>query len=164
MIVELESAPGYGVDRDGRVYSRRLSTGKLDKQWREKKQCCLGKYLGVTLRGKSKATHRLVAEAFHGPCPQGKEVEHVNGDRFDNRAENLRYVTHVQNEASKRRHGTDPSGERNGNAKLNEQQVREIRRRPARYGAVKRLAEEFGVTGQMIYLIRSRKNWKEVAP
>lgn len=40
--------------------------------------------------------HRLVAEAFHGPCPLGYEVDHVNGDKLDNRAVNLEYVTRCE--------------------------------------------------------------------
>lgn len=36
--------------------------------------------------------HRLVAEAFLGPCPPGYEVDHINRARTDNHVGNLRYV------------------------------------------------------------------------
>tara|TARA_R110000822_G_scaffold41920_4_gene114481 strand:+ start:512 stop:1039 length:528 start_codon:yes stop_codon:yes gene_type:complete len=53
-------------------------------------------YRHMTLaRGKHKRkvnTHRLVARAFLGE-PNGLVVDHLNGDRSDNRAENLEYVT-----------------------------------------------------------------------
>jgi hypothetical protein len=37
--------------------------------------------------------HRLVAEAFLGPCPSRGEVIHKNNDLFDNGVENLRWRT-----------------------------------------------------------------------
>lgn len=47
--------------------------------------------------------HRLVAAAFIGPCPEGKEVDHVNTVRADNRAENLQYLTRRENMAKLQR-------------------------------------------------------------
>lgn len=41
--------------------------------------------------------HQLVALAFLGPCPEGKEVLHNNGIADDNRVENLRYGTRREN-------------------------------------------------------------------
>lgn len=41
--------------------------------------------------------HRLVYETFCGPIPQGLEINHKNGIRDDNRAENLEAITHSQN-------------------------------------------------------------------
>lgn len=54
--------------------------------------------------------HRLVLEAFVGPCPAGKESCHNNGVRHDARLCNLRYDTRRANHADKRRHGTLPQG------------------------------------------------------
>lgn len=43
------------------------------------------------------AVHRLVLESFVGPCPDGMEACHANGNGFDNRLENLRWDTHRAN-------------------------------------------------------------------
>lgn len=50
--------------------------------------------------------HRLVLEAFVGPCPEGMEACHNNGDRSDNRLENLRWDTHENNTSERAIHGT----------------------------------------------------------
>jgi hypothetical protein len=71
---------------------------------------------------------RLVLLAFVGPCPDGMECCHTNGNRTDNRLTNLRWDTPKANAADKRAHGTHPEGEGNGNHKLTEQDVRDMRR------------------------------------
>lgn len=50
-------------------------------------------------RGTHKAIymHRLIMDA-----PPGVEVDHINGDQLDNRRENLRLVTHSQNQQNRR--------------------------------------------------------------
>lgn len=51
-------------------------------------------------------SHRLVMAAFVGPCPEGMEVCHNNGDPADNRLSNLRYGTSKDNSADMKLHGT----------------------------------------------------------
>lgn len=69
-----------------------------------------GGYLKVALQGSAGSrtvfVHRLVAAAFHGPCPEGHEVRHLNGDRLDNTPGNLTYGTSADNKADMVAHGT----------------------------------------------------------
>lgn len=41
--------------------------------------------------------HILVMRAFCGETPEGKEPNHKNGQKWDNRVENLEFVTHQEN-------------------------------------------------------------------
>lgn len=55
--------------------------------------------------------HRLVIEAFVGKAPGPEyQVAHWDGDRSNNRVNNLRWATPKENAVDKARHGTDGSG------------------------------------------------------
>lgn len=56
--------------------------------------------------GKSYAVHRLVLQAFVGPCPEGMEACHNNGIATDNRLENLRWDTAQSNSHDQFEHRT----------------------------------------------------------
>jgi hypothetical protein len=51
--------------------------------------------------------HSLVALAFLGPCPEGLECCHWDGDPGNNRPGNLRWDTSSANLLDRQRHGTD---------------------------------------------------------
>ena len=61
-------------------------------------------YLQVKINGKLYLVHRLVAEAFIGPIPEGYEVDHINRCRSDNRVDNLRIVTRSKNQRNTAQH------------------------------------------------------------
>jgi hypothetical protein len=49
------------------------------------------------LRVRLVGVHRLVADAFIGPCPSGHEVDHLDCDKTNNTPGNLEYVTRAEN-------------------------------------------------------------------
>lgn len=58
-------------------------------------------------------THRLVMLTFVGPCPDGMEVCHNNGNALDNRLENLRYDTRRANVCDQVEHGVHSMASKN---------------------------------------------------
>lgn len=84
--LEFKGLPNYSVSNLGRVWNHK--SGKI---WLGSKD--RGGYMKLG----NYCIHRLVAEAFI-PNPENKPcVDHINTDRSDNRAENLRWVSHKEN-------------------------------------------------------------------
>lgn len=105
----------YEVSDLGRVRSLpRISTGKHQHRVPGKIRPQSTKpgtgYLSISLtREGSSATwnvHRLVAEAFIGPRPDGMDTCHFDGDKTNNAASNLRYDTRGNNLRDSVRHNT----------------------------------------------------------
>nr|UWG88670.1 MAG: zinc-binding loop region of homing endonuclease [Bacteriophage sp.] len=84
----------YEVSDLGRI--RSYATGKI--RYLSAKRVTRDGYIHVSLRKDNKAhefrVNRLVAEAFIGDSPKGKEtVNHINGVKTDNRAVNLEWAS-----------------------------------------------------------------------
>ncbi|MCD6674843.1 MAG: NUMOD4 motif-containing HNH endonuclease [Burkholderiaceae bacterium] len=108
--------------------------------------------------------YRLVAEAFIGPIPNGMTVNHKNGDKGNNRVENLEIVSRADNvRHAFRVLGTaSVRGERNPRAILNEERVREIRRRLDDGEGISQVARDVGFNKHTIYDIKHRRSWAHV--
>lgn len=154
----------YSVSNKGRVRTEsHVARGRWGHQRLRARILRPGSASGypVVRLGRSRPyfVHRLVLEAFVGPRPEGMEACHNNGDRTDNRAENLRWDTRTNNHADKVAHGTAPRGENNSRAKLAEDDVLAIRQQG---GAPHELAEAYGVSRHTIARILAQKTWKHV--
>ena len=109
--------------------------------------------------------HSLVAAAFLGPRPHGKQVNHKDSDKQNNALANLEYVTPQENSRHAAANGKWPcqKGEHNGCATLTEEQVREIR---SAYVPLKvtcrMLGERYGVTQSNIHAIVTRRSWNHL--
>ena len=154
----------YSVSSEGRVRretdSSRRTAGVILKP------SFSGRYASVSLRNNQKVikrpmVHRLTAIAFYGNPPVGYEVNHKNGLRFDNRAENLEWVTHSQNQKEACRLGLATHPPINtSNAKITYEQAEEIRRQAA--GGEKRsaLGTAYGLRPTTINAIIYRQIWR----
>lgn len=71
--------------------------------WRGYPRVCIVE----TEHGKrTRLVHRLVAVAFLGPCPEGQEVRHLDGNPANTALTNLAYGTSSENAQDSIRHGT----------------------------------------------------------
>jgi hypothetical protein len=108
--------------------------------------------------------HQAVALAFIGPKPIDKdEVAHNDGCAWHNHWSNLRWATHAENHTDKLLHGTQLIGEKNGTARLSNEQVRKIKSLLSVGAKQKDLAKEFNVHKGTIQAIAAGRNWSKIA-
>lgn len=117
--------------------------------------------VGLCMNGRAKhfLVHRLVLLAFVGLPPPGHEGCHEDNNPGNPRLSNLRWDTSAGNQADKIKHGTSYRGERHGSAKLNENNVHEIRRRIKTGETQPSIASSFGVTPATVGDIKSGYTW-----
>ena len=139
----------YGVDDQGSIW--RLTPSTISKEPRLLKPI-QGKdgYLRVSLcinnKVQCKTAHSLVAEAHHGPRPEGLDVCHLNHKRHDNRPENLTYGTRQENcQMSSANYGHWRKGKKPAVAKLADHQYQEIISRYAMGAYQADIAKEYGI-------------------
>lgn len=87
----------YSVSSEGQF--RNDKTGRILKPWRTGHKDYSYLKVGLGANRHRRRCHIVVAELFcNKPESFGKlEVDHINSDRFDNRACNLQWLTHKDN-------------------------------------------------------------------
>ena len=108
---------------------------------------------------KQVGVHRLVALAFI-PNPEHKQqVNHKDGDKTNNRLENLEWVTRSENQLHACRVLGKGKGSRFHAVKLTPSEVIEIFKREGTYAQIGR---DYGISATMVKAIKTRKSWKKV--
>lgn len=124
-------------------------------------------YKVVCLRKRNVFVHRLVAEVFvenkFGEYDFKKvQVNHKDGNKLNNHAENLEWITASQNQSHRYKilKKRAAIGEKSGSCKLNKEQVLQIRNRLSLgIDSMTALAKEFGVSVGNIHAIKVRRSW-----
>lgn len=161
----------YSASSGGRVRSEplagakgrrrgRVLTPRVDRKGYLVFRVCLQAGVQWTTR-----VHQVIAAAFIGPRLDGMQVNHKDGDKKNNRPENLEYVTcgeNIRHCWNNGLHGVAHcQGEANNKAKLTADDVRAIRAiHPAK--SLMELSQMFGVTKQAVWHIVHRKTWAHV--
>lgn len=157
----------YRIGSRGTVFrlARITSDGRLLKG-RELKPVTRSGYLYVVLCGsdgqKSKGVHQLVCEAFHGPASsEALEPNHKDGNKRNNSASNLEWMTRPNNQRHAADIGLKPHGERSHLSKLTIQQVRLIREL-GKSGSIsqQKIGEQFGISQTHVGRILRGTKWR----
>lgn len=155
--------PGYYAIESGDIRSTKYRTPRVLKAQVGRNgyaSVCMTSASGVIKRV---SVHRVVAVSFIGPCPEGMEVRHLDGDPLNNRPDNLAYGTVRENRADSEGHGTAARGQRHGMRKLSEREVYALR---AEYDSsqhlVTEMAERYGIRPSQVYRIGRRRAWKSL--
>lgn len=96
--------------------SERVVPAKIISQFNDKDGYKLATCKGLSKNGQVRV-HRLVAECFIGLCPEGLEVNHIDGDKANNHCSNLEYVTSKENSVHAVENGLSGLGSKHHNTK-----------------------------------------------
>lgn len=176
---DIPGFPGYRASDDGSIWTcwkfhgggyGRKGSWVLSEKWSrlkpEHRKCDGRKRYNLRHENGNRVRKygsHFILLAFVGPCPEGMEACHNDGDCLNDAAVNLRWDTHQENINDKIDHGTVLNGERINTAKITENDVRDIRRLRSEGKTLRELSGQFGVTQTMISLIYRRKNWCHVS-
>lgn len=142
----------YEINKDGSIFSKKKGI-YLKPQPNGKG------YLRVVIGKQKRFVHRLVAEKFV-PNPDNKpQVNHINGDKTDNRADNLEWVTNQENRNHAINNGLHLCGEKCSWSKLTEDDVIYIRSSDEPATSI---AKRLGVSVSHVRAVRRGNGWKSV--
>lgn len=174
------SFPGYSATKDGSIVSHRRRGVRIAghggtrslidyahqyilSQFTTKKGY---KTVCITQRnGKPRpiGVHQLVADAYHGKCPYGMQVRHLDGNPSNNNPHNLCYGTALQNSQDRSSHGRYFGGHQHHSSKLTMEQAQSIRSMRSAGAKVKELASKYDVSTSCIESIIYGKSYKNMS-
>jgi len=108
---------------------------------------------------------RLVAELFIPNLEDKPEVNHIDGDKDNNHADNLEWMTHEENMAHAAANGLIPDrrGERNGRSALTAEQVKTMRRIYEEGGKTQtQVGKMFGASPYRAHRVLRYKQWTHI--
>lgn len=158
---QIDKAKNYYITEDGEVFSK---TGHK-KSIRANRDGYMYAEFYENNKSTAYTIHRIVALAFI-PNPENKPcVNHIDGDKSNNRVSNLEWVTYSENNyhafatgLSKPRFGSDAA-----NAVLDEDTVHVICRMMQEGYRNLEIVKELGVESYLVKNIRAKNSWSQIS-
>ena len=153
-ILVIDGYSDYKIDEEGNVYGK---NGNILKPF----TTSTSEYLYVTLfsdkkKKKNFSVHRLVALTFLNNPFSKKHVNHVDGNKLNNKASNLEWVTreeNMQHACRNKLHNT---------TKLSVCDIKKIRALKNKGSSVSKLASMFNVHKTTVHRLLGGRTWSHV--
>ena len=147
----------WNKDMNGYIKKVKIHNQQVNRYgYLQTKLCKYGKCRQLTI-------HRLVAKAFIENPENKSQVNHIDGNKKNNRVDNLEWTTRSENVKHAYDTGLMSSKHMTGSnhplSKLTEDDVREIRTSEKK---LKDLAKQFGVSYATIIDIKKHRTWKNI--
>lgn len=170
---QINEYPNYSVTADGRVISTGRIAGRSGKGFSSIQQELTimhnkSGYCMVNLfkdrKSKTRYVHRLVAEAYLENPDNLPQVNHIDGNKDNNKVSNLEWCTSSHNN----KHALDTGlregqkGETNSQAKITEREVYDIIDMMMQGFSNVEIASRFSIHDRYVSLIRGKKRWNHV--
>ena len=161
LIEEFIHSSLYNIKPNGEIWTLRTKNGVIskDKEWRKMGTMNNSGYLVAKFKNRPLLLHRIVFRKFGGRLDGSLVINHINGDKLDNKIENLEQVSHQENMLhSYRVLKNQPVI---GNKKITLEIARTIREDRMSGYKYDELIDKYNVSKTTISYIINNKIWKE---
>lgn len=94
--------------RDGKLFRKKIFSTRNDLLGKEVGYITSSGYKATKIQGTNYLVHRLIYIMFYGKCPE--TLDHADGNRLNNKIENLRPATSSQNGYNKKNYSSNKTG------------------------------------------------------
>lgn len=147
----------YSINCDGIIWSHKNGKIKIKSQYINKDGYAVVSIYNHPDKPKILKVHRIVAETFLNSFDKDLQVNHMDGDKLNNKVSNLEMTTSLGNIRHAVLNGL--RAKTNGNAKLTRQLVKEIRELKGEYTQIE-IADKFEISRITVDRIQNFRSWK----